>query len=149
MKANFYLNFDGNTEEAFTFYRSVFGGDFLGVLRFRDFGDDAMGAAGDDLDKIAHIALPLGEGNTLMGTDVIASMPVTLTFGTNYSIVLEPERADEADTLFGALSEGGQIVMPLERTDWAEKYGEVEDRFGVRWTMNYTGDVEFAGADGA
>lgn len=143
MKANFYLNFDGTTEEAFAFYRSIFGGEYLGVLRFRDFGEEAMGATGSDLDKIAHIALPLGDGNLLMGTDVIASMPMTLTAGNNFSIMLETDTADEADSFFGALSAGGSTVMPLERSAWAEKFGELEDRFGVRWMISYTGDVEF------
>jgi PhnB protein len=149
MKANFYLNFDGTTEDAFAFYRSIFGGEYLGVLRFRDFGGEAMGATGSDLDKIAHIALPLGDGNLLMGTDVIASMPMTLTVGNNFSIMLETETADEADRLYGALSGGGAVVMPLEPVAWAEAYGEVVDRFGVRWIINYTGDVEFgAGPQG-
>ncbi len=144
MKANFYLNFDGTTEDAFAFYRSVFGGEYLGVLRFRDFGGEAMGAAGDDLDKIAHIALPLGDGNLIMGTDVIPSMPMTLTVGNNVSIMLDPDTAADADALFDALSEGGATVVPLERSEWAEKYGELEDRFGVRWMINYTGDAESA-----
>ena len=143
MKANFYLNFAGNTEEAFTFYRSVFGGEFLGVLRYRDFGDSAMGASGDDLDKVAHMGLPLGESNILMGTDVIESMGMTLTAGNNFGIVLEPESGDEADRLFNTLSTGGRAKMPLQKTDWAEKYGELEDPFGVRWMVNYTGDVAF------
>lgn len=142
MRPHIYLNFDGTTEEAFHFYRSVFGGEFLGVLRFRDFGDDAMGATGSDLDRIAHIALPLGSGCTLMGTDVIAAMPMTHTVGNNVAIMLDTETADEAEALFGALAAGGEIALPLQRTVWAEAYGEVADRFGVRWILHYTGDAE-------
>jgi PhnB protein len=143
--ANPYLNFDGNTEEAFTFYKSVFGGEFLTVLRFRDFDDNSMGVPERDLDKIAHISLPLGTDNVLMATDVLQSMPMTLTVGNNFYIHVEPENETEAETLFSALSAGGRIEMALQKTPWAEKYGTCADRFGVQWMVNYTGGVQFAG----
>ena len=143
--ANPYLNFPGNTEEAFTFYRSVFGGDFLAVVRFRDFGDNAMGAPESELDRIAHIALPLGETNILMGTDVLGSQGQSLTMGNNFYITLEPESAEEAERLFGSLSGGGRVEMPLQQTEWAEKYGACADRFGVQWMVSYTGSVKFRG----
>lgn len=92
MKAvNPYLNFEGNTEEAFNFYRSVFGGEFLAVTRFRNFGDNAMAVREEDLDKIAHIALPLGGGTLLMGTDVTGSAPNKVKMGNNFYITLDPE----------------------------------------------------------
>jgi PhnB protein len=141
---NPYLNFPGNTEEAFDFYRSVFGGEFQAVVRFRDFGDNGMGAPERDLDKIAHIALPIGSG-LLMATDVLESWHRPLTVGNNYYITLEPETADEADRLFSALSAGGETEMPLQPTEWAEKYGSCIDRFGVQWMVSYTGTVQFAG----
>jgi PhnB protein len=145
MKAvNPYLNFEGNTLEAFEFYRSVFGGEFLGVIRFRDFGDNGMGVAAADLDKIAHIALPLGPNNILMGTDVVESMGKGLTPGTNFYLSLTVESGDEADRLFDALAAGGEVEMPLSRTEWAEKYGSCVDRYGVRWMVDYTGSVQFA-----
>ena len=138
---NPYLNFKGNTEEAFNFYKSVFGGDFQMVARFRDFGGNAMGVADKDLDKIAHIALPLGPNSMLMGTDVLDSMPTKLSVGNNFYITVEPSTADEADALFGKLSSGGRVEMPLQKTEWAEKYGILADRFGVQWMVNYTGSV--------
>jgi PhnB protein len=146
---NPYLNFDGNTEEAFTFYRSVFGGEFLAVTRFRDFGDNPMGVPDDELDKIAHIALALGSDNLLMGTDVLKSMPVTLTTGNNFYITLEAESKEDAERLFEDLSDGGHISMPLQRTEWAETYGICADRFGVQWMVMYTGSVEFSAGQGA
>lgn len=147
--ANPYLNFNGNTEEAFNFYKSVFGGEFLAVIRFRDFPDNGMGVAQDDLEKIAHIALTLGKDNLLMGTDVVDSMRKKLTFGNNFYIAVEPDSGREAGELFDALSAGGRIEMPLQRTEWAEQYGVCEDRFGVQWMVNYTGSVEFgAGGEG-
>jgi PhnB protein len=141
--ANPYLNFDGNTEEAFNFYRSVFGGDFLAVLRFTDFGGNEMGVPASDLNKIAHIALPLGNGSMLMGTDVLKSMNMSLTVGHNFYITLEPETEQEAQSLFDALAAGGRIEMPLQKTQWAEKYGSCADKFGVQWMINYTGGVQF------
>ena len=141
--ANPYLYFNGNTEEAFTFYKSVFGGDFLAVLRYKDFGDNAMGVSEVELDKIAHIALPLGGNNMLMGTDSLGNREVTI--GNNFFITLEPESGEEADRVFAALSAGGRITMPLERTVWAEKHGQCVDKFGIQWMVDYTGNVQFAG----
>ena len=143
---NPYLNFKGNTKEAFDFYRSVFGGEFRAVVRFRDFGDNGMGVAEGDLDKIAHIALPLGPHAMLMGTDVVDSMPMTFTQGNNVYITLEPESGAEAERLFSALSAGGRVEMPLQATAWAEKYGSCADRFGVQWMVSYAGSVQFGPA---
>ena len=134
--ANPYLNFNGNTEEAFTFYRSVFGGELAAVLRFRDFGDNTMGIAEADLDKIAHIALPLGGGTVLMATDSLESWPTPFERGNNFYITLEPDSGEEADRLFTALANGGGVEMPLDRTEWAEKYGTCVDKFGVQWMIN-------------
>jgi PhnB protein len=144
MKAvNPYLNFKGNTEEAFNFYKTVFGGDFQGLMRFKDFGENTMGIAERDLDKIAHIALPLGGGALLMATDVVDGMPGKFIVGTNFYITLEPDAPDEAKALFNALSAGGSTEMPLQATQWAELYGICADRFGVQWMVNYTGNVQF------
>jgi PhnB protein len=149
MKAvNPYLNFAGNTEEAFRFYHSVFGGE-LHIVRFRDFGGNAMGVPDKDLDKIAHIALPLLNGSMLMGTDTLESFGQKLTAGNNFSITLEGDSAEEAENLFNALAEGGNVGMALSKTEWAEKYGMCTDKFGVQWMVNYTGDVQFPGGPGA
>jgi PhnB protein len=143
--ANPYLNFKGNTREAFEFYKSVFGGEFQAVLRFRDFGDNGMGVAEKDLDKIAHIALPLGPNALLMGTDVVDGMPGAFTVGTNVYFALDPDSAAEADRLFSGLAAGGQVQMPLQQTGWAEKYGSLVDKFGVQWMVSYAGSVKFEG----
>lgn len=142
---NPYLNFPGNTEEAFEFYRTVFGGEFAGLVRFRDFPENPMGIADEELDLIAHVALPLGEGNLLMGTDVICAWADDFTVGNNSYIHLEAGSRDEAERLFGALGEGGSATMPLQRTEWAELYGNLVDRFGVQWMVSYTGGVVFEG----
>ena len=140
---NPYLNFPGNTLEAFEFYRSVFGGEFPMVLRFRDFPGN-MGAPDAAADRIAHIALPIGQ-NVLMGTDVIGDQVDAFTVGNNSYIVLAPDDADEAARLFDGLSAGGRIEMPLQATEWAEQYGILVDRFGVQWMVNYEGENKFGG----
>lgn len=140
--ANPYLYFPGNTEEAFSFYKSVFGGDFLGVLRYRDFGENMPGIPKNSLDKIAHTALPLGGGNMLMATDAV-DPDCPLTPGNNFYIALEADSAEEADRVFNALSAGGSVEIPLEKVEWAEKFGICKDRFGIQWMMSYTGSVTF------
>lgn len=138
---NPYLNFAGNTEEAFNFYKSVFGGEFAMVVRFRDFGGEATGVPEEALDKIMHISLPLGGDTMLMGTDALECMGQPLSEGNNFSISLETDSGAEAESLFQRLSEGGRVTMPLGKTEWAETFGACADRFGVQWMLNYTGSV--------
>lgn len=139
---NPYLNFNGNTEEAFEFYQTVFGGE-LQITRYKDLGDD-MGASGEDLNKIANVALPISGDIMLMGTDVLESMGQKLTVGNNFSITLETDSAEEAEELFNKLVKDGEVQMPLMQTEWAEMYGAGKDKFGVQWMVNYTGNVTFS-----
>jgi PhnB protein len=149
MKAvNPYLNFAGNTEEAFRFYQSVFGGE-LRIARFKDFPGNPMGVSDKDLDKIANVALPLLNDSMLMGTDMLECFGQKLTEGNNFSIALEADSAEEAEKLLNALADGGKVEMPLAKTEWAEKYGMCSDKFGVQWMVNYTGDVQFTGGQTA
>jgi PhnB protein len=138
-----YLNFNGDAEEAFELYRTVFGGDFNGVMRFRDFGVNEMDVPEDQLDRIAHISLPIAEGVNLMGSDIVGGDAEMFTVGTNVYTYVEAGASEEAERVFKALSDGGQVEMPLSKTDWAEKYGTCVDRFGVRWMVSHTGDVQF------
>lgn len=140
--ANPYLNFKGNAEEAFKFYRSIFGGDFAMLARFGDFGEDAMGVPARERQKIAHVALPIGD-SMLMASDVVGSRADGVQVGNNVYISLTAESAEEAERVFGGLAAGGRVEMPLQRTEWAEKYGICADKFGVQWMVGYTGDVEF------
>lgn len=138
MKAiNTYLNFNGNTEEAFNFYKSVFGGEFLTLQRFKDTpGCGEMPVA--DQDKIMHVALPVG-GNILMGTDVMPPMPA-VTYGTGISICIDAESEAEAQHLFGGLAAGGRVEMPLEKMFWGTLFGMITDKFDVQWMINYEYD---------
>jgi PhnB protein len=133
---NPYLNFNGNTEEAFNFYKSVFGGEFTMLMRFRDVpGNENMPA--DVLDKIMHIALPIGNGNMLMATDSLESLGQKLVVGNNHYFMLGVDSKEEADNLFAKLSVDGKIEMPLQDTFWGDYYGSFTDQFGIQWMIDY------------
>lgn len=134
---NPYLNFAGNTEDAFNFYKSVFGGEFLTVMRFKDTPESDRVPA-PEKDKIMHIALPVGKGNVLMATDALESMGHPLTSGNNMHIALEAESKTEAERLFAGLSNGGKVSVPLQDQFWGAYFGSLTDKFGVRWMVNFT-----------
>jgi len=133
---NPYLNFNGNTEEAFKFYRSVFGTNFITVQRFRDTPEESR-LPESVRDKIMHISLPIGNGNILMGTDALEEMGHPLTVGNNFSLSLSANSEEEADRYFNALSKGGKISVPLEKAFWGAYFGAFTDRFGIQWMINY------------
>jgi len=134
---NPYLNFDGNAEEAFDFYKSVFGGEFASVIRFKDMPMPGVSIPREEADKIMHIGLPLGKDQMLMGSDVLESLGQRLTQGNNVYISVHPDSKQEADRLFTALSEGAQIEMAIAMQPWGDYWGSLRDRFGVLWMVNY------------
>lgn len=136
-KLNPYLNFAGNAEEAFKFYKSVFGGDFTSVVRFKDMPVAGVKIPKDDENKIMHIGLPIGGDHVLMATDALESLGQTLVQGNNVHISVHPESKEEADRIFSALSQGGTIEMPIADQVWGDYYGSLKDRFGVYWMVNY------------
>ncbi len=133
-----YLNFMGQTEEAFDFYRSAFGTELMGpVVRMKDMGSgqDAATLSEAELQLVAHIELPILAGHVLMGTDMLASMGHELRVGNNVTVNLEPDTWAETDRLYAALSEGGSESTGLRQMPWAY-WGCTLDRFGVRWMFN-------------
>ncbi len=137
-KLNIYLNFAGNTEEAFNFYKSVFGGEFSFVVRFKDMPMEGVNIPKEDENKIMHISLPVGRDNVLMATDSLESLGQKLMQGNNVYISVHPESKDEADRIFNALSAGGTIEMPISDQLWGDYYGSFKDKFGVQWMVIYT-----------
>jgi PhnB protein len=131
---NTYLNFNGNTEEAFNFYKSVFGGEFAVVQRYKD-SPGCEGMQVGDQEKLMHIALPIG-GNVLMGTDITGPMPAS-TFGTGISLSVDAESEEEAKRLFDGLSAGGTVTMALEKMFWGALFGMATDKFGIQWMVNH------------
>ena len=135
---NVYLTFNGNCEEAFDFYKSVFGGDFAFSGKFRDMPpQEGMPPLPDsDLDKIMHISLPISKETTLMGSDSGGEWAINYTQGNNFSISVNTKDTVEAERIFNALSQGGNITMPLAKTFWQSYFGMFTDRFGVNWMVN-------------
>lgn len=133
---NPYLNFMGNTEEAFNFYKSVFGGEFKEFQRFKD-TPEAGRVPDNEKNKLMHIALPIGKNNTLMATDALESMGHTITIGNNFQLSVAADSESEADKLFSGLSEGGKPTMPLQKTFWGSYFGMVTDKFGINWMVSY------------
>jgi PhnB protein len=137
---NTYLNFSRSTEEAFNFYRSVFGGDFVGeIKRLGEVPpEEAMPPLSEsDKNLIMHIALPILGGHLLMGTDAPESMGFALTQGNNVHISLDPDTKEEMERLFQELSEGGKIAMPLRMMFWGAYFGSFSDKFGINWMINF------------
>jgi PhnB protein len=137
-KLNPYLNFAGNTEEAFNFYKSVFGGEFTSVVRFKDMPMEGVHIPKEDENKIMHIGLPIGKDNLLMASDTLESLGQKLTQGNNVYISIHPESKEEADRIFNALSVGGTIEMPIADQPWGDYYGSFKDKFGVQWMVHYS-----------
>ena len=137
-----YLNFDRRTEEAFKFYKTVFGTEFAGLVRFGDMPTEEgqPGPSEADSQLIANVQLPILGGHLLMGTDAPESMGFTLNQGNNVYISLHPDSREEADTLFAALSEDGNVEMPMADQFWGDYFGSLVDRFGVNWMVNYSSE---------
>jgi len=134
-----YLNFPRNTEEAFNFYKSVFGGDFEGgISRFGEIppSDDTPPLPDADKNLVMHISLPILNGHYLMGTDAPESLGFKLTFGNNVYITLSPDTRVETLKLFKDLSNGGKVEQELQDMFWGDYYGSCEDKFGVHWMFN-------------
>lgn len=135
-----YLNFSNETEQAFLFYKSVFGGEFITFQRFADVpnlpGADKMRP--EDKNGMMHVELALPGGHSLMGTDAPESMGFKIVKGNNFYISLDVDSKEEADRLFAALSAGGKVEMGMGDMFWGAYYGAFADKFGVQWMINYT-----------
>ncbi len=139
-----YLNFERDTEEAFNFYKNVFGGDFeAGIHRFSEVPPQDGMPTLDEADKnlVMHVSLPILGGHVLMGTDAPPSMGFTVRKGNMVYINLEPDTRVETDRLFTALSAGGQIEVPLQEMFWGDYYGSCVDAFGITWMFNCASKV--------
>ncbi|MDY3363167.1 VOC family protein [Riemerella anatipestifer] len=135
---NIYLNFNGNCEEAFNFYKSVFGGEFTYVGRFGDMPpQEGMPPMSEvDKNKIMHIGLPIGN-TVLMGSDTGGEWAPSFQQGNNFSINITPESKEAADRLFNGLSAGGKVTMPMADTFWGAYFGMFTDKFGINWMINF------------
>lgn len=137
MRLHTYLNFDGDAEEALRFYEKALGGKLTEIFRFKEMppGDFEVDPA--DEDKVMHVGLELGDGQMLMASDTPASMADERIVGTNASISVHPDSREEADRIFQALSESGEVEMPMADQFWGAYFGSLTDRFGVQWMVNH------------
>ncbi len=135
-KLNPYLNFDGNALEAFNFYKSVFGGEFLGVMTMADApGLDNLPE--NEKGRVMHVALPIGE-NILMGSDILPSMGHKLNTGNNNYISINANSREEADQYFNGLSSGGKVEMPMSDQFWGDYFGSLADKFDTHWMISHS-----------
>ncbi len=133
---NPYINFNGNAGEAFTFYKSVFGGEFTRVARFKDMASPEFQVAENEANKIMHISLPIGK-NLLMGNDVPESMGRTNENENRSKISINCESKIEADQLFNGLSAGGNIEFPIGDSPWGSYFGMFRDKYGIEWMVDF------------
>jgi PhnB protein len=133
---NPYINFNGNAEEAFNFYRSVFGGEFTEVMRFKDLASAEFPVAEHEANKIMHIALPIGK-NILMANDVPEVLGRVNENENRSKISISAESKEEADKLFNGLSAGGQIEMPIDDSPWGSYFGMFRDKYGIEWMVDF------------
>lgn len=135
---NPYINFKGNCEEAFNFYKSVFGGEFLTLDRFGSMPpQEGITISEEEKNQIMHVSLPLGNGAVLMGSDTGGEWAPNLVPGNNITLSIEAESREETDRLFASLSEGGNVTMPLAETFWGSYFGMCTDRFGINWMFSF------------
>lgn len=134
LKIEPYVRYNGNCEEAFNFYRSVLDGEFMYVMRHKDNPEKDRPLAKEDEEKILHIALPIGDNTVLMGADATSQEPVNV--GDNITLAISSQKEEDVKQMFQGLSEGGKITLPLEKTFWADLYGEFTDKFGINWIIS-------------
>lgn len=134
---NPFLHFNGNAEEAFTFYKSVFGGEFKTVVHFKDVSSPENPIAEKEANKIMHIALPIGKHNLLMASDVPESLGTVNENENRSKITINADSKEEADKLFHGLSEGGTIECPIGDSPWGSYFGMFRDKYGIEWMVDF------------
>jgi PhnB protein len=134
---NPWINFNGNAEEAFTFYKSVFGGDFAKIIRFKDLASSEFPVAEKEGNKIMHIALPIGKSNMLMANDVPEFMGRVNENENRSKISISTESREEADKIFNGLSAGGNIEGPIGDSPWGTYAGMFRDKYGIEWIVEF------------
>ncbi len=140
---NIYLMFNGNCEQAFNFYKSIFGGEFPYIGRYKDMppSEEHGNISAADAEKIMHISLPISKETVLMGSDTGGEWASQYSQGNNFSISISTDSKQEADRLFNALSTGGKVKMPMNNTFWGDYFGMFTDKFGINWMVSaHTGN---------
>ncbi|MCO5946666.1 VOC family protein [Mucilaginibacter flavidus] len=134
---NPWINFNGNAEEAFTFYKSVFGGEFAKIVRFKELASDEFQIPENEADKLMHIALPIGQNNVLIANDVPEFMGRVSENENRSKIAISAESREEAERLFNGLSAGGDIEGPIGDSPWGSYAGMFRDKYGIEWIVDF------------
>lgn len=135
---NAYLTFNGNCEEAFEHYRSVFGGEYASINRFGEMPpQEGQSLPPETKDKIMHISLPISAETILMGSDTGGEWADNFQMGNNFSLSIRTDSKEEADRLFDGLSDGGKITLPMNQTFWGDYFGMFTDKFGINWMVGF------------
>lgn len=134
---NPYIHFNGNAEEAFTFYKSVFGGEFAAVARFKDYSNPEHPVPEKEAEKIMHISLPIGKNSVLMGSDTPEFLGRHNENENRSKISVTAETKEEADKIFNGLSAGGQVEMPIADSPWGSYFGMFRDKYGFEWMISF------------
>jgi PhnB protein len=137
---NPWINFNGNAEEAFTFYKSVFGGEFSKIVRFKDLASDEFPIAADDADKIMQIALPISKNNILVANDVPGFLGRVSENENRSKILISTESREEAEKIFNGLSAGGDVEGPIDNSPWGTYGGMLRDKYGIEWIVEFDAD---------
>ena len=135
---NTYITYNGNCEEAFNFYKSVFGGEFSYFGKFKDMPQtDGKTCPPGDAEKIMHVSLPISKETMLMGSDAGGEWASKIVQGNNFCVSINTDTKEEADRIFNGLSAGGMVMMPMNKTFWGDYFGMFADKFGVNWMMSF------------
>lgn len=134
---NPYIHFNGNAEEAFTFYKSVFGGEFAAIVRYKDFPNPEFPISEKEANKIVHISLPIGGQSVFMGSDVPEMLGVVNEAENRSKISISVESKEEADKLYNGLSAGGTVEMPIGDSPWGSYFAMFRDKFGIEWMIDF------------
>lgn len=135
---NPHIHFNGNAEEAFEFYKSIFGGNFKRLMRFKDLKTEGFQFPEEELNKIMHIALSIGSNSVLMGSDVPSMLGVVNEQENRSKVTVSANSKEEADAIFSGLSEAGAVEFPIGDSPWGSYFGALRDKYGVEWMIDYT-----------
>ncbi len=138
LKINPWINFNGNAEEAFIFYKSVFGGDFTKTIRFKDMASAESPVSDSEADKLMMIVLSFGENNLLIGNDVPSFMGKVNENENRSKISVKVDNKEQAETIFNGLSQGGQVEVPMSESPWGTYFGMLRDKYGIEWTVEFS-----------
>jgi PhnB protein len=132
-----HIHFNGNTEEAFEFYKSIFGGSFKRIVRFKDLSSMGIELPEEECNKIMHISLPIGGSSVLTGSDVPDILGKVSETENRSKITVTAESKDEADAIFNGLSAGGNVEFPIDNSPWGSYFGALRDKYGIEWMIEF------------